>query len=231
MAKIEREVEDRFFDIITNQAKNPTSNAYKVYQKLVYMRYEEIINNTFPQFIKHISKEELDKTIYEFLKEPPKTPFVWQIANDYRKMVKKQKLFHDRKYLYDLLYIDWIEVEVLMKDYDFKKVKDFSWSKKYKISPSARVKTLKYDVLSEDFHNRVDNHIVVYYDFETDEVVFRHLNDFLYFLLKKVNKKKLTLQKVLKDLCKINSIDLKEAKGILEEPLSELIDNRVLIKS
>ena len=35
MAKIEREVEDRFFDIITNQANNPTSNAYKVYQKLV----------------------------------------------------------------------------------------------------------------------------------------------------------------------------------------------------
>ena len=231
MAKIEREVEDRFFDIITNQANNPTSNAYKVYQKLVYMRYEEIINNTFPQFVKHISKKELDSTIYEFLKEPPSTPFVWQIANDYRKMVKKKKLFHDRKYLYDLLYIDWIEVEVLMKDYDFKKAKNLKWSDEYKLSPSSRIKILKYDVLNENFHNRVDNHIVIYYDFETDEVIFRHINDFLYYLLKALNKKGVTLKKALEKLCRENSLSIKDAKTILNEPLKELIENRVLVKS
>lgn len=229
MPKLEREVENRFIDILTNQGNNPTSNAYKVYQKLVYYRYEEIINNTFFQFIKYISKKELDNTIFEFLKEPPSTPFVWQIANDYRKMVKKKKLFSNRKYLYDLLYIDWIEVEILMKEYKFKKAKKLSWKEEYKISPSARVKALKYDVLNEEFEKKVHNYIVVYYDFDVDEVVFRHINEFLYFLLKKVNKKNLTLQKALKELCKINNIDLKEAKSILEEPLNELIENRVLI--
>ena len=33
---IEREIQDRFFDLITNQKENKTSNAFKVYQKLVF---------------------------------------------------------------------------------------------------------------------------------------------------------------------------------------------------
>ena len=114
---IERDVEDRFFDIITNQKDNPNKSAFGVYQKLVFYRFEEIVKTTFVEFCKHISENELEKSIYEFLKNPPNTPFVWQIANDYRKFVKKQKLFHDRKYLYELLYFDWIEVEIYMKEY------------------------------------------------------------------------------------------------------------------
>ncbi|MGB5793358.1 hypothetical protein, partial [Poseidonibacter sp.] len=111
MAKLERDVEDRFFDIITNQKENPSSNAYKVYQRLVYYRFEEIIKNTFPEFIKNISEKKLEKSIFEFLKNPPNTPFVWKIANDYRKFVKKNKIFDSKKYLYELLYFDWIEVK------------------------------------------------------------------------------------------------------------------------
>ena len=117
---IEREIQDRFFDLITNQKENKTSNAFKVYQKLVFYRYEEIIKSTFVQFIKNISERELENSIYEFLKNPPKTEFVWKIANDYIKFVKKLKLFHDRKYLYELLYFDWIEVEIYMKEYKLK---------------------------------------------------------------------------------------------------------------
>ena len=55
---IEREIQDRFFDLITNQKENKTSNAFKVYQKLVFYRYEEIIKSTFVQFIKNISERD-----------------------------------------------------------------------------------------------------------------------------------------------------------------------------
>jgi hypothetical protein len=117
---LEREVQDKFFDIITNQKENNPKDAFKVYQKLVFYRYEDIVKSTFIQFVKNISKNELENSIYEFLKNPPKTEFVWKIANDYMKFVKKQKLFNDRKYLYELLYFDWIEVEIYMKEYKLK---------------------------------------------------------------------------------------------------------------
>lgn len=230
MAKLERDVEKRFFDIITKQEDNPSSNAYKVYQKLVYYRFEEIIKNSFPEFIKHISINELEKSLYEFLKKPPSTPFVWKIANDYRKFVKKQKLFHNKKYLYELLYFDWIEVEILMKEYKFRKNTEFSWNESYKLSSSARIKKFNFDILNGQYEIKRENFLVSYYDFSRDEVLFRELNEFLFVLLKKLNKKQ-TLKEVLKLLCKENEINFKEAKELLEDAIKELFSLNIIVKS
>lgn len=229
MAKLERDVEDRFFDIITNQKENPSSNAYGVYQRLVYYRFEEIIKNTFPEFIKHISENELEKTIYEFLKNPPNTPFVWQIAKDYMQFTKKNKLFHDRKYLYELLYFDWIEVEVLMKEYKTPKKSKFSWKNSYKLASSARVKRCKFDIINKDYETNRENFLIIYFDFDSLDVLFREINQFIYVLIKRFDKSK-TLEQTLEELCVENEIDLDEAKAILEEPLKELISNKALIK-
>ena len=230
MAKLERDVEDRFFDIITDQKQNPSSNAYGVYQRLVYYRFEEIIKNTFPEFIKHISENELEKTVYEFLKNPPNTPFVWQIAKDYVKFAKKNKLFHDRKYLYELLYFDWIEVEVTMKEYKTPKTSEFSWQNSYKLAKSARIKRCKYDIINKDYETKRENYLIIYFDFESLDVLFREINQFIYVLIQRLDKKT-TLEEVLQQLCLENEIDLDEAKAVLQEPLNELISNNALIKT
>lgn len=226
---MEREVQDRFFDIITNQKNNTPSNAFKVYQKLVYYRYSEIITSTFIQYCKNLSQEELDKTIFEFLKNPPKTEFVWKIANDYRKFVKKQKYFEDKKYMYELLYFDWIEVEIYMKEYKEKKVKDLSWNNKYKLSQSARIKKFKYDVINGNYEEKRENFLIIYFDFNQNEVLYREINQVIYALIKKLDKK--TIKSTLKELCKDNDINYKEAKTLLLEPLNELVLNKALIKN
>ena len=227
---IERDVQDRFFDIISDQKNNPNSSAYAVYQKLVFYRFEEIIKTTFIEFSKYISEDELEKSIYEFLKNPPTTPFVWQIANDYRKFVKKQKLFHKQKYLYELLYFDWIEVEIYMKEYKKRKVKTFSWDESYVLSSWSRLKKFKYDIINKDYENERENFLIIYYDFKSDEVLFREVNQFLYTLIKKANKKE-SISKVLKQLCSENDINFEEAKQILEEPLKELLLNKAISRS
>lgn len=226
---MEREVQDRFFDIITNQKNNTPSNAFKVYQKLVYYRYSEIITSTFIQYCKNLSQEELDKTIFEFMKNPPKTEFVWKIANDYRKFVKKQKYFEDKKYMYELLYFDWIEVEIYMKEYKEKKVKDLSWNNKYKLSQSARIKKFKYDVINGNYEEKRENFLIIYFDFNQNEVLYREINQVIYALIKKLDKK--TINSTLKELCKDNDISYKEAKDLLLEPLNELVLNKALIKN
>lgn len=224
---IERDVQDRFFDIICEQEKNPTNSAYKVYQKLVFYRFEEIVKTTFIEFCKHISSDELEKSVYAFLKNPPNTPYVWQIANDYRKFVKKQKLFHDRKYLYELLYFDWIEVEIYMKEYKKLKKKDFSWENGYKLAPSARLKNFNFDIINKEYENERENFLIIYNDFKNDEVLFREINQFLYVLIKTTNKKE-SISKTLKLLCEENDIDFEEAKEILYEPLKELLSSKAI---
>lgn len=230
MANLERDVEDRFFDIITNQKDNPSSNAYGVYQKLVFYRFEEIIKNTFPEFMKYISEHDLEKSVYEFMKTPPSTPFVWQIANDYRKFVKKNKIFHDKKFLYELLYFDWIEVEVEMKEYKETKQSKFSWNKSYKLAQSARIKKFKYDIINKDFETKRENYLIIYFNFEQNEVLFREINQFIYVLIQRLNKKE-SLEKTLKTLCKENDLELQDAKDALEEALKELISQDALLIS
>jgi len=224
---LEREVQDRFIDIISEQKENSTNSVYNVYQKLVFYRYEEIVKTTFIEFCKYISEDELEKSIYEFLKNPPSTPFVWQIANDYRKFVKKQKLFHDRKYLYELLYFDWIEVEIYMKEYKKIKVKDFDWNKSYKLAPSARLKTFNFDIINKEHESKRENFLIIYYDYKSDEVLFREINQFLYVLIKQSNKKQSILE-ILEALCIENEIDLQEAKTVLYEPLKELLFSKAI---
>jgi len=161
------------------------------------------------------------------LKNPPTTPFVWQIANDYRKFVKKQKLFHDRKYLYELLYFDWIEVEIYMKEYKKIKKKKFDWNKSYRLAPSARLKTFNFDIINKEHENKRENFLIIYYDYKIDEVLFREINQFLYVLIKQSNKKDSILS-ILTTLCKENEIDLEEAKEVLLEPLKELLFSKAI---
>ena len=225
---LERDIQERFLEILQNQKENETTNAYKVYQKLVYYRYEEIIRSTFVQFVKYLSEKELEDSIYEFLKNPPKTQFVWKIANDYRKFVKKQNIFKDKKFLYELLYFDWIEVEIFMKEYKEEKDSIFSWNNSYKLASSARVKEFRFDIINLNYEDIRQNYLIIYLDFYREEVLYREINQFIYVLIKRCKNN--SLKSVLKELCLENDIDLNEAKSILEEPLKELILNKALFR-
>lgn len=223
---LERDVQERFLEIIKNQKENKATNAYKIYQKLVYYRYEEVIKNTFVQFIKYVSPKELEDSIYEFLKNPPKTEFVWKIANDYRKFVKKNNIFKDRKYLYELLYFDWIEVEIIMKEYKENESSTFSWNNTYNLASSARIKEFKYDIITLNYEELRQNYLIIYFDFQSNEVLYREINQFIYVLIKRLKED--SLEEVLIQLCLENEIELIEAKSILEEPIKELILNKAL---
>ena len=185
MAKetLEKSIEKRLFDNLLNQEENFDNTAIYVYQKLVFMRYLEVIKNSFPLFEKQIDEVSLEESIKSFMKNAPSTPFVWQIPNDYRKFVKKNKLFNDKKYLYELLYYDWIEIEIYMKEYKFKKQNKFSYKENYTLSKSARISKFKYDIVNTDYKTKRENFLVIYYDFEIHDVIFREINQLIYVLL------------------------------------------------
>lgn len=229
MPKIEKDIQDRFFDILIDQKRGFEGTSINIYQKLVYMRYEEVIKNSFPLFINKVSKSELEEAVTKFMKATPDTPFVWQIPNDFRKFAKKKKLFHNRKFLYELMYYDWIEIEIYMKEYKLKEQKNFSFSNSYIMTKSARVKRFKHDIINGEFKNKRENFLVIYYDFGTDDVVFREINQLIYILLQKLNKKE-SIGEILETICKENDIDFDEAKKLLKEPLKELYFDRVFSK-
>ena len=218
---VEEDIQDRFFDILMDQKQGFSKTPIGVYQKLVYTRYEEVIKNSMPLLIDEISHNELEKSIIKFMKDTSTTPFVWQIPNDYRKFVKKNKIFDDKKYLYELMYYDWVEIEIYMKEYKLKEQKRFSYKKSYTLSQSSRIKRFKYDIIGNEYSSKRENFLVIYYDFTTNDVLFREINQLIYELFKRLNKKQ-SIGEVLKEICKENDIDFKEAKELLQAPLEEL---------
>jgi hypothetical protein len=230
MAKeiLEKKIQERFFSSLINQKDGFENTAIKTYQNLVFLRYLEVLKNNFPLLVEQIDETLFEESIKAFMKHTPTTPFVWQIPNDYRKFVKKQKFFGKSSYIYELLYFDWIEIEIYMKEYKLKENKNFSYKENYELSKSARVKRFKYDIINHDFTSKRENFLVIYYNFETNDVIYREINQLIYELLKRVNKKQ-SLEKVLKQLCLENEIDFKEAKKVLKDPLKELLKNKVLI--
>ncbi|XPV68406.1 MAG: hypothetical protein ACNI25_14020 [Halarcobacter sp.] len=230
MAKkiLEKQIENRFFSNLINQENKFDNSAVKVYQKLVFLRYFELIKNSFPLFVEQISQEELEETIKAFMKDTPTTAFIWQMANDYRKFLKKNKIFDSRKHLYEVLYYDWIEIEIYMKEYKIKKPKNFSYKNSYKLSPSARVKRFKYDIINHNFDLKKEIFLVIYYNFDSNEVVYRELNQLIYEVLKSLDKNN-SIEKILKNICITNDIDAKEAKAILKPAFNELYINKVFI--
>ncbi len=228
MPKLEKEVQIRFLDNLLDQNKKFESSPISIYQRLVFQRYEEVLRNSFPLFIKEVDEELFENSIKDFMKETPSTPFLWKVPKDYIKFVKRNKLFNKQKYLYELLYFDWIEIEIYMREYKFSKKKRFSYKDTYKLSKSARIKKFKYDILNKEYTIRRENFLVIYYDFETNEVIYREINPLIYELLDRLNKKQ-TIGKILKEICIENEIDFKEAKKLLKEPLVELLLNKVFL--
>lgn len=225
---VEKSIEKGFLNNLINQDKKVQNSAIKVYQRLVLNRFLEVIENSFPLLIKKISEESFEKSVKKFMKDTPTTPFVWQIPNDYRKFVKKNKIFKNKKYLYELLYYDWVEIEIYMKEYKFKKEKSFSYKDNYTLSKSARIKNFKYDIINNEYENKRENFLIIYYDFTTNEVVFREINQLIFELIKNLNKKQ-SIGSILKELCLENEIDFEEAKKVLKEPLSELQFHKTII--
>lgn len=223
---LEKDIQDRFFDVLMTQKEGFEGTPINVYQKLVFMRYDEVIKNSLPLFIKYISEDELENHIKAFMIDTPQTAFVWKIPGDFIAFAKKNKIFENRAYLYELMVYDWLEVELYMREYKDKKPKKFNFNKKYKLSKSARVNSFAYDIIGNEYKTLRENFCVSYYDFTSDDVIYREINPLIYFILLSLNKKQ-SFEEVLEAICIENEIDLEEAKVLLEEPFSELHAKRV----
>lgn len=225
----EKDIQKRFIDLVENQKDKKASNAFGIYQKLVFYRYEEIIKNTFIEYCKLVSEKKLNETLYKFIKNPPKTPFVWQIAKDYMKFLKKNKYFKNKKYLHEILYFDWVELELIMKEYKDCETSMFSWDNMYILNENTRLKKFKYDIILGNFKEKRVNYVLIYYDFNENEVFYREINELIFFILKALKSNK-PISLTLKSICKKYDIDFNEAVEVLDSTFHELVNLKVLVK-
>lgn len=218
---------DKVIDI--TRAKKDEQKPIELYKDLVHHRFFEVISNANPIFYSLIKKKKLKKIITKFIQSGAKTDFIWRLPSEFRVFVKNNKeLFADMDYIDDLLWFEWIEIKLFMKDYDSFKKSKFNVLFSYDISKSAKIKKLSYKVYEKEFEIKGEYCVLAYYGFKEDEVIYREISPFMYEFLELITKH--SIKKAIIKISRKYKLQPKELKKILMQALKELCSLGVLVR-
>lgn len=218
-----------FFTKTISSKKSKNQKALNLYKDLVFHRFNEVLSNANPIFYENIETKKFEKLVREFMKSGAKTDLIWQVPNEFRTFIKKQKEIKKKfPYIDDLLWFEWIEIKLLMQDYTNFKYSKFSKKSSYRLSKSAKIKKLSYKVYERDFETKGEFYLLSYYDFEKYEVIYREISEFMYVFLKLISK--MSIDEALSKSAKENKISKKELNEVLKEPLKQLCSLGILSK-
>ncbi len=209
--------------------KTPTKDrAIFLYQDLIFHRYYEVLSNAYPIFTQQISDAKFRKMINEFLQKGAKSEYIWRLPKEFKNFTCKNKKYQNLKFLKDLLWFEWIEIELFMKDYKRAKKSEFSWKEKYVLNKNAKIRKMKYKIHLHQFDKKEKNVLLVYYDVKMQAVMYRELSFLMYDFLKLA--KKMPISKAFKVISKKNNFNKKKSKKMFKKALKELMFLGVLIK-
>ncbi len=207
--------------------KKSEKNGQKVYRHLVYKVFFDVLSKAYPLFYKDVDKKKFEKIVYEFMQYGAKNIKIWKMPNEFRTFVKKKKLFEEIPYVNELLWFEWIEIELMMKNYSEQEVEKFSYANKYRLSQSCVLKKLKYKIFEKgSFDKNSEYYLLGFYDFVNYRVIFREVSLPLYFLLKKMDKK--GLEKAIKSIAKMSEQSKEEVETFFLDTLTELNNLQIL---
>lgn len=203
------------------------AQGLKIYKSLVLHRFYEVLSNGYPLFFEQVSEERFEKLVYEFMQYGAKSTVMWKMPNEFRKFVKKSKVLKDIPYINDLLWFEWIEVELMMNNYKLQKSKKFSFNNEYKLNKNSILKKLKYKVFEDGSYDKEgEYYLLAYYDFNEYQVFYREISLPMYLFLKELNKN--GLQKAIKLIADMSDEKKKAVKEFFSEPLDELVGLNIL---
>ncbi|PSM53072.1 hypothetical protein CBLAS_1848 [Campylobacter blaseri] len=217
---------DFFYKI--SRRKPSEDKAITLYQNLVFQRYYEILSNAYPIFASIIPDDKFKKMVQDFLEFGARNEYVWKMPKEFGKYLTSSKKYKNLPYTKDLLWFEWIEIELFMKNYDDFEKSKFSLKSNYILNKNAKIKKLKYKVHLKDLENKEKCALLAYYDTQSKIVIYRELSLSMYEFIKLMKHN--SFKKSSKIICKKYDLEKKESKKILKKALKELVNLGVLIK-
>ena len=206
---------------------NVLKNEQKVYSSLVKKVFFDALSSAYPLFSKEVSKKKFEKIVCKFMQHGAKNVKMWKMPNEFRLFVKKKKLFREIAYVDDLLWFEWSEVKLMMKNYKTQLVQEFSYKNEYKLSKSCVIKKLKYRVFEKgNFTKKGKFYLLAYYNMSEYRVLYVEISQVMYLFLK--NLKKNGMKYSIKKIAKMSEQKKKEVKEFLENTLKELLIKGVI---
>lgn len=227
---LEFDIQDRFMSLITGKEpiEGRSQNRINLYKELVFYRFYEVIQNAFPLFVSQVGAERLREMVASFIKTDPKSPYIWTIPRQFSRFVIERKLAPDVDCADDLLWYEWIEIELFRGDYNDDPPPQFGGEKSWGLSPSARMRRMRYRVYNKQFNEPGDFAAIVYYNFEDSKIHFQEITPFLFDLINLMGK--VSTWGALHELCRNRpEVEFEEAKPIVEETFRNFCLKKILV--
>lgn len=226
--KTETMIMERFIEIIESDEPliNPLYNRYQVYRDMVYHRFYETITHIYPIFIS-LFEDQLHELIRAFQTTGARSVLVSDMAYEFGLFAKAHPLMQDKPYLGDLLWLEWGEAELLLECFEMPST-HFEWTGQYQLSDSARLKRLHYPVHRGDFESFGEYPILLYYDFNENQVYFEEITPLGYDVLMLLQE--YDCEQVLSEIARIYQVDAQLLKEPLEQLLTQWCEKKILTK-
>lgn len=225
-----RELEDQKKLMETVFSREPLPSEEKgliIQRSLVRHRFHEVLSNAFPLWYSRVDREAFEASLYAFMQYGAQSPQIWKTPDEYRRFVHKEALFTEMPYTDDLLWFEWIEVALIMRNYQPLALSDFSYDKAYSLSQSCELKYLHYKVFEKGGIEQSGEYaILAYYDFAEDTVYFREISEVLMLFLEKLQQGSMT--EALQAIAEQTDSTEAEVMGFFEDTLGELLDLRII---
>lgn len=207
--------------------KESTCKGKKVYKSLVFKVFFDALSSAYPLFYTCVERKEFENIVREFMHFGAKSMEMWKMPNEFRKFVKKHKKLKNIAFTDELLWFEWVEMKLTMKNYKLQNIEPFSYKKSYKLNSNAVIKKLNYRVFKEgSFEKKGDFYLLAYYDLDEYRVLFREISQVMYLFLKEL--KKSGSKKAISKISQMSGQTKKEVKEFFKTTLHELNNLRVL---
>ncbi len=211
---------------------NLPENRLSLYQTLVFNNIEDTCSKAFP-ITKKILKENWGSLIRDFLKNHKFfSPYLWEVPKDFISYLENKGFFKDKRFLYELMVYEWVEMEVFNEDLPVNQ-RQLNWYEKYKISNTAKLLNFKYPVhkISKIGIEQIEKHegsyfLIIYQNPENYEVEYLEITSFLYEVLSSLDD---TLFKNTSKICDKYGVSFEEIAPQLEEFFKLLIKNKIIV--
>lgn len=202
------------------------SVGQKIYQELVFHRFNEVIHQAFPLLSATAPKEVLNKAISTFVKNAPTTPYIWQVPQKFWEFAQEMKLVN-LAYFDDLCWYEWTEIELMMGVYEPLHASLFSWHKEWILDASVRLRTFHYRVFESDFETKGRWFMLAWYDRDEAITCYQEIDEVLYTFIQNLDT--LGFQKSLKTVAIEADVSEQQMQTYLGDALTTLAYKGVLI--
>ena len=186
---------------------NADGDRLSNYRRLVRNIFDDTLRRAYPITFEVLSAEEWDDMINTFMeKARPQTPYIWKMPFEFYEFAVNEDFAaqFDRPYLDDLLFFEWIEIEIFtMPDQaipDFRNEGDFL-NDKIVVNPDFRIIELAYPVhtmpAAEAVNHEGQYFVLSFREQESGEVRFVDLSPLLAFVWQELAAKPVTGHQLL----------------------------------